>query len=67
MLDFLLKKISIQILCKRKEYTFLPEKLKQKKVLIGGGKLEGVFTFKQQRFRLNPVQKNNWRRCKERN
>lgn len=41
----ILKKISIRILCIRKDYSFLTEILKL------------FFTFRQNRFRLNTVQK----------
>lgn len=48
----ILNEIPSRLLCKRKEYLLLAQKLSQKKTFIDGTFLEDViFTFKQQRFK----------------
>ncbi|XP_061477683.1 uncharacterized protein LOC133382042 [Rhineura floridana] len=53
-----MKEIPIRLLRKRKEYAFFTEKLKQCKIQFRWDIPDGViFTFRQQKYRLNTVQK----------
>lgn len=53
-----LKEVPLRILRKRKEYSFLTDKLKQNNILFRWERIEGVsFTFKEQRFKITSVLK----------